>query len=146
MKKQIIEKIIAHFEANEETFNECIVELDSYNGYLGDDRYYPMEYLTDFYAGTEPIEILNRAYFGYDYDTWYTDSAGNKAYGAFNPNREYFSYNGYGDLISTDYIDYSDKIDEFTIESMLENINYIDTINNIEELKNLFEELAAVEE
>ena len=105
-----------------------------------------MEYLTDFYAGTEPIEILNRAYFGYDYDTWYTDSAGNKAYGAFNPNREYFSYNGYGDLISTDYIDYSDKIDEFTIESMLENINYIDTINNIEELKNLFEELAAVEE
>lgn len=32
------EKIIAWFKENEEVFNDCIEELDSYNGYLGDDR------------------------------------------------------------------------------------------------------------
>ena len=34
-----INAIIEYFENNEETFNDCIEELDSYNGYLGDDRY-----------------------------------------------------------------------------------------------------------
>lgn len=41
------EKIKAYFEENEEIFNACIEELDSYNGYLGDDRYYPMDELDE---------------------------------------------------------------------------------------------------
>ena len=39
------EKIIIYFKEHEELFNDCIEELDSYNGYLGDNRYYCMDEL-----------------------------------------------------------------------------------------------------
>ena len=136
-----IKKIIDYFEENEDTFNECMEELDSYNGYLGDDRYYDMDQINDLYSGSEPIEILQRAYFGRDDDTWHTDTSGNKIYGEFNPNRDYFYFNGYGNLVSSDYKDYTHKLDEFFVEALLENRSYIDTIESDEELTALFDEL-----
>lgn len=139
--KNTIEKIIAYFEGNEDTFNECIEELDAYNGYLYDDRYYSMDDLNEFYSGSAPIDILRLAYFGRDDDTWHTDASGNKIYGAFNPNRDYFTFNGYGNLVSSDYKDYTHKLDEYFINELLENRSYIDTIENDEELAALFDEL-----
>ena len=128
------EQLLELFTNNEQLFNETIEELDSYNGYLGDNRYYYMEDLNEFYHGVEAIELLNRAYFGYDADSWNTNAHGEKEYAAFNPNREYFSYNGYGTLVSTDYKDYSCFLDEFFIDSLIENQNYLyldDEILNI---------------
>lgn len=136
-----IEKITAYFNENEEIFNQCIEELDSYNGYLNDDRYYEMELLDEFYRGTDPLELLQRAYFGRDDDNWTTDSRGDKTYGEFNPNREYFYYNGYGNLVSSDYKDYSAHLDEYAINAMLENRQYIYTIDDNDDLKSLFDEL-----
>lgn len=140
-KQQTIEKIIEFFEENEDIFNDCIEELDGYNGYLGDDRYYDMEMLNEFYNGTEPTEILYRAFYGRDDENWYVDSSGNKIYGSFNPNRNYFYYNGYGNLVSCDYKDYSDKLDEYFIEQLQENRNNIYAIDDNEELAELFDEL-----
>lgn len=140
-KEQITNKIIEYFKDNEEIFNECIEELDSYNGYLGDDRYYLMEELNEFYNGQEPIEILYRAFYGRDDDTWTTDSSGNKTYGEFNPNREYFYFNGYGNLVSSNYKDYTGKLDEYFIEDLSENKDNIYCIDNNEELKQLFDDL-----
>ena len=139
MNENIIKKIIEFFEENEDLFNQCIEELDSYNGYLGDDRYYEMELLQEFYRGVDPIEILQRAYYGRDNDTWHTDGRGEKIYGEFNPNRDYFYYNGYGNLVSTDYKDYSDKLDHYVIEEMAENRHWIDTIEDNIELSELFD-------
>jgi hypothetical protein len=113
------------FESNEELFNQTIEELDGYNGFLGDNRYYEMDMLSEFYCGTDPIEVLNRAYFGYDSETWHTDSSGNKIYGAFNPNREYFSYNGYGNLVSSNYKDYSTYLDDYFINAVIDNQDYL---------------------
>ena len=144
-KEQITNAIIEYFENNEDVFNDCIEELDNYNGYLNDDRYYEMELLNEFYANTEPIELLNRAFFGHDDDTWTTDANGNKTYGAFNPNREYFYYNSYGNLVSSYYKDYSAHLDKYAIESMSENRNNIYTIEENEELKTLFDELENAE-
>lgn len=141
MNKTTVQKIIEFFENNEEIFNSCIEELDSYNGYLNDDRYYEMEMLDEFYHGTEPLEILRRAYFGRDDDTWTTDSSGNKIYGEFNPNRDYFTYNGYGNLVSADYKDYSAHLDKYAIEAMSENRSYIDTIESDDDLAALFDKL-----
>ena len=141
MKETTVKKIIEYFEENENVFNNCIEELDSYNGYLGDDRYYYMEDLKDFYNGVDPIELLERAYYGHDADAWHTDGSGNKEYGAFNPNRDYFTYNGYGNLISTDYKDYSAHLDKYVIESMSKNRHYIDSIDDNDELSALFDEL-----
>ena len=141
MREQTIKKIISYFEENEETFNAAIEELDAYNGYLNDDRHYEMEMLNEFYNGTDPIELLQRAYYGRDDDTWTTDANGNKTYGEFNPNRDYFHYDGYGNLVSSDYKDYSAHLDQYAIESMSENRLEIDTIIDDEELTALFDEL-----
>ena len=141
MKKATVEKIIKFFEENEDIFNECVADLDSYNGYLGDDRYYSMDELNELYAGVEPMEVLYRAYYGHDADTWTVDNNGNKVYGEFNPNRDYFKYNGYGNLISTDYIDYSDHLDQWVIESLSDNRYYINAIDDNNELRALFDEL-----
>lgn len=136
-KEAVISDIIDFFRENEDIFSNCIEELDSYNGYLDDDRYYRMEELNDLYNGKEPQEILLRAFFGFDADTWD---------GAFNPNRDYFYYNGYGNLVSSDYKDYSDKLDKYAIEKMSENRSYIDSIENDDTLVRLFDELEEIEE
>lgn len=141
--KEAYENIINYFDENEDIFNTAIEELDAYNGYLGDDRYYDMEMLDEFYHDVEPTEILYRAFYGYDEDAWDYDAHGDKHYGAFNPNRDYFRYNGYGNLVSADYKDYSAQLDEYAVEAMLDNIDEIDAIGDDPELQELFEELQA---
>lgn len=144
--EEITADIIEYFENNEDIFNDCMEELDNYNGYLGDDRYYLMDELDELHNGIEPSELLLRAFFGYDEETYTTDRDGNKTYGAFNPNREYFRYNGYGNLVSADYKDYSGMLEPFAIEVMRENRDYIDSIDDNEELTALFDELEAATE
>ena len=144
--EEITADIIEYFKNNEEIYNDCMEELDGYNGYLGDNRYYPMDELNEFYRDSEPLEILYRAYYGRDDDTRTTDSTGNKTYGEFNPNRDYFYYNGYGNLVSSDYKDYSFLLDSYAIEAMSENRSYIDSIDNDEDLIALFDELEAATE
>lgn len=143
--EEITAAIIEFFEENEDVFNACIEELDMYNGYLGDDRYYSMDELDELYAGTKPSEILYRAFYGHDAETYITHECGNREYGQFNPNREYFAYNGYGNLVSADYKDYSAHLDNYAVEAMSENRNYIDTIEDNEELAELFDELEQAE-
>ena len=138
-RDQAIADIIAFFEEHEDIYNDCIEELDSYNGYLGDDRYYYMEDLDDLYSGCPASEVLARAFYGYDEDSWHTDSSGNKIYGGFNPNRDYFKFNGYGNLVSADYRDYSDVLDSYFVEEAAENRRWIDTIDNDLELAALFD-------
>lgn len=139
--EEITREIIEYFKNNEDIFNDCMEELDSYNGYLGDNRYYLMDELDELHNDIEPSEILRRAFYGYDEDTWTTDKSGEKNYCSFNPNKEYFRYNGYGNLVSAEYKDYSDMLEPFTIEAMSENRDYIDTIDYNEDLKALFDEL-----
>lgn len=139
--EEVTAAIIEFFKENEDVFNACMEELDSYNGYLGDDRYYCMEELDELYSDTKPIDLLHRTFYGHDDDTWTTDASGNKTYGEFNPNRTYFYYNGYGNLVSTDYKDYSAHLDNYAVEEMSENRHYINSIKNNEELNALFDEL-----
>jgi hypothetical protein len=145
-KEEITNAIITYFENNEDIFNDCIEELDIYNGYLNDDRYYEMEYLNEFYNSTEPLELLYRTFYGYDENNYTTDSSGNKQHSEFNPNREYFRYNGYGNLVSANYKDYSAHLDGYAIKAMSENRQYIDSIENDDELAALFDELEAGDE
>ena len=140
-RADVVRDILDYFTENPADFEQAIEELDSYNGYLGDDRYYEMEMLRDFYRGTDPYELLLRAYYGRDDDSWHTDGYGEKIYGPFNPNRDYFYYNGYGNLVSSDYKDYSAHLDGWVIDEMLEHLTHIDSINDNTELSILFEAL-----
>lgn len=140
-KYDTIQKLLDYFADNEDIFSECIEDLDSWNGILGDDRYLPMDELDELYRGESASYILERAYFGKDYDSWHTDSYGERHYASFNPNREYFTFNGYGNLCSSNWKDYSDKLNEDIILEMLENKPHMYTIDDNEDLRELFDEL-----
>lgn len=140
-KEDIIKAIEEYFKENEDVFNDCIESLDSYNGYLGDDRYYSMDELDELYSGESATEILQRAFYGYDEDTSTEES-----HTEFNPNRDYFRFNGYGNLVSANYKDYSAQLDHWAIESMAENRSYIDPIDEDETLSRLFDEYEEMED
>lgn len=145
-RQEVVADILTYFKENDDTFTACLEELDSYNGYLGDDRYYDMEELAEFYCDADPIELLNRAYYGYAEDSCTIDQWGTKRQDPFNPNADYFRYNGYGNLVSSDYKDYSDHLDHWAVDAMEENRAYIDTIDDDAELSKLFDELENTEE
>lgn len=145
-KETIITEIITYFEENEDVFNACIEELDGYSGYLSDDRYFEMEMLNEFYHGEKATEILYRAFYGHDEDSYHTDANGNKQYAEFNPNREYFKYNAYGNLVSTNYPDYSHLLDRCFVEALADDRRYIDGIDDDETLEKLFDYLEKIDE
>ena len=134
------DKIISYFQENDDVFTETIEELDSWNGYLGDDRYYPMEEMNDLFCGQSVEWILCRAFFGYDADSWTTNRDGTKEYGPFNPCRDYFSFNGYGNFVSSDWRDYSDKLDDWFIDQLLEYRSHLylndEVVDLLDELEN----------
>ncbi len=143
--EDIVYEIKDYFEDNEEEFNEIIEVMDSINGILGDDRIYQMEELDELYAGTEPSEVLRRAFFGYDYDDSYiSNGREDNDYAPFNPNREYFYFNGYGNLVSTDNIDYSDKLDDCFVDDLIANRHEFPYIPS--EVEELIDEYEALEE
>lgn len=145
-REAAINAIIEYFRENEDVFTDCMEELDSYNGYLGDDRYSSMEELDELFSETAPSELLQRAFFGHDEDDWTLDRYGNKEYGAFNPNRDYFRFNGYGNLVSADYKDYSAFLDHYAVESMSENRSDIYSIDDNNDLSALFDALEEAED
>lgn len=137
-RQEIINEIKQYFKENPDTFNDCITELDSYNGWLGNSRCYEMYMLDfdEFFSGCAPLEVLQRAFFGHDDDSR----------GGFNPNSDYFYFNGYGNLVSTNYPDYSSFLDDYVIESMIKNRNEIDTIDTNDELKQLFDKVEEIDD
>lgn len=78
-EKEIRQELKDLFEEDNALFNETIEELDSYNGYLGDDRYYFMEDLTD-YIDTSDLwsSLIYRMFYGRDDDCYITNSQGEK--------------------------------------------------------------------
>ena len=129
------EALLSYYQENEEDFNYDIEELDSWNGYLGDERVEPMESLDEFYQGTEPTEILMCAFFGYD-DAY----AKSELRAPFNPNRDYFYFNGYGNLVSTDYKDYSSFLDEYFVKEIIDNECHLDLSDGAQEIIDNYEE------
>ena len=134
-----IDALISYFKENDDIFAEAIEELDAWNGYLGDDRAYDMDMLEDVVNGWDAIELLNRACFGHDEGDYNS---------SFNPNRDYFWFNGYGNLVSSDYKDYSAFIDEWAINEFVENWEHISTLSESsnDEMLKLFVELAEATE
>ena len=138
--ENIINKIKEYFTENEEIFNSAFEELNVYNGYAQDDIWYEMDMIDEFLDGKDATDILLLAYNGYD-ASYAVDASGEKQHGEFNPNADYFRFNGYGNLVSSWYKDYTDYVNKYTILEMLDNRDEIDSINEDEELSALFDEL-----
>lgn len=137
-EKEIRQELKDLFEEDNTLFNDTIEELDSYNGYLGDDRYYFMENLTD-YIDTSDLwsSLIYRMFYGRDDDCYITNSQGEKEYSQFNPNREYYYYNGYGNLVSSD---------DYFIDNLLENRSYLNIDADVEALLDELENAEQSEE
>lgn len=142
-KEEIINKIIDYFTENEDVFDSVLEDLDGWCGFLDNDRYYYMNEIDEFYSDVPPSELLSRAFYGYDADSYNTLADGRKEYAPFNPNREFFYYNGYGNFVSTDRKDYSDYLDSYVIEKMVEHRQNMQSmfIEDTPELAELFDEL-----
>lgn len=138
-RTEIIDEIIEVFESDEELFIEAIEEIDDWNGFLGNDRYFEMGLLEDVLDGRDIEDVLNMAYFGKDEDSW-------NEYSSFNPNRNYFRFNGYGNLVSADYKDYSYCLNEDFVGDLYEHRYELEVINNNSQLKELLGKLEELEE
>lgn len=138
-EKEIRQELKDLFEEDNALFNKTIEELDSYNGYLGDDRYYFMEEIDELLSDYNATDILLSAFCGYNQDDYIIDGYGEKHYGSFNPNCDYFKFNGYGNLVSawdknySDYLDY-DYLDDYFIDNLLENRSYLNIDADVEAL------------
>lgn len=123
--KTLAETLLNYYQEHEDDFNYDIEELDCWNGILGDIRVKQMDKLDEIYQGKEATEILRRAYFGRDDDSCYYDENGKRVYGEFNPNRDYFYFDGYENLVSTDKRDYSDYLDIYNVQDIIDNECYL---------------------
>lgn len=137
--KTLAEELMNYYQQNEDDFNNDIEELDSWDGILGDNRLEPMEDLDELYHGQDVTEILNRAYFGHDDDSWHEEN-GEKVYGPFCPNREYFYFNGYGNLVSTDFKNYSDFLNEDTIQDIIDHEGKLTLSDGAQDIIDNYEE------
>ena len=137
--KTLEETLFNYYQEHEDDFNHDIEELDSWNGILGDRRAEQMDYLDEIYQGKEATEILRRAYFGHDDDSWHEEN-GERVYGEFNPNRDYFYFNGYGNLVSTDELDYSDFLDEDFVHGIIDNECNLDLSDGAQEIIDNYDE------
>lgn len=92
-----------------------------------DDRIYYMEELDEIMNAQDVTYILNRAFFGNDQ---FNDNSG------FNPNRDFFTFNGYGNLVSLECIGWNEYANEFMYSGFDEDaiIDYI--IDNMDSLEN----------
>lgn len=133
--KKMNEKILNVFKAMEDEeirviWNEYCYATNSYDDEILD------AYAFEEWAGNEDtMNVLNRMYFGHDEEG--TNSSA-------NPNRNYFCFNGYANVISFDYIynEYSEKFYNMDIDAL---IDYI--VENNESFNNDdIEEILAGEE
>ena len=132
---ELREKLMNYFKDNEDDMNDVMEQLDSWYGFLGDDAYFPMDELYEL----NPVnsqddfdDLMNRIYYGHDDD--------NGDGSTFDPNRDYFYYNGYGNLVSSSYKDYSDKLDDYFIDEVIENKDQITLPDGVEEIFNEYDD------
>ena len=78
---------------------DLVNEINSWDGYLEYLQVYPMDEFDASLEGFSPLEIANKIYFG-----------------NFNPNHEYFRFNGYANLESLDEYDVEEEIKEYAFE------------------------------
>lgn len=85
------------------SFNEFLREYGN-----PDDTLEEMEFLDELaeHGGdwAKPSYILARAFYGYRYNPYYVDD-GSMEHEAFNPNDQFFTFNGYGNLMSVNVLD-----------------------------------------
>lgn len=131
-EENIPAEILKYFEDNPDDFVPVAEALDSYNGFLDDDRCYSMDEFDEFFCGCSALEIAQKV-----------------CGGDFNPYNDYFYFTIYG-VESTNYPDYSDHIDDYAVDEIIDNrseVEYdlpdeiIDLLDELDEIPYQIEEI-----
>lgn len=84
---------------NSDMLMELVQEVNSWDNSLEHLSYIDMELLDDYLIGLTPTEIANRIH-----------------YGDFNPNDDYFNFNGYANLVSWSQWEYEAELTTYKYE------------------------------
>ena len=101
-----VTKIREYLEDNSDVLERLIYDIKDETGEFEDDILIPMEELDEILSERSATEVIEMAINGYDGEWSNSDNQ------PFNPNRDYFKFNGYGNLVSYDTPDYTDLIND----------------------------------
>jgi hypothetical protein len=126
LETYLYEEITNYLEENEQEFICIIEELGSWNGYLDGDRWEDMDFLDDYLCNEKPLDLL---------------ILGKN----FNPYDDYFRFDVYGNLESTNYKEYNDYISDYFIDDIIENYQRLDIPGDLDPLLMDLEKIQEVE-
>ena len=86
---------------------ELMQHMDGYDGCFDDCVYYDMDEFDDFMSNYSPMEIAQRIFFG-----------------NFNPNHDFFRFNGYGNLESANWLDVEAEAEDLKDDIIDHLVNY----------------------
>ena len=127
-KRNLIEEIIDHLKEDDVLANRIVEQLDDYNGWLNEERWYPMEHLGEFLDGTDPVDAILMV-----------------QNGQFNIHNDVFRQNVYGNLISANFYHYHDSIDFYLVEALSNYRRWCPAIESDRKLASLFDKLDEIE-
>lgn len=111
---------------------DLLEELDDWSGYLDSDRFYDMDEFDELMSSHMPSVLASMIFNG-------CDMCG----GEFNPNHGYFTFNGYGNLVSAEWRNYSSLYcDKYLYDELLEYRGKLSTLDEWEEMAQLLDEYA----
>ena len=124
--------MIDYWESHNDSFSQVCEELDSYDGFLGDNRLYSMDELDDLLCGKKPSEVLQMVdtdNFNYNDDFFYYDE--NRICSI--DEKDYYNYVDYSEVFKKLIDDY-DKIFNYRYgHAYYELFNDINNINSQDE-------------
>ena len=125
-------RMVKYWKAHNDSFSRVCEELDSYDGFLDDNRCYPMDELDDLLCGKKPSEVLQMVdtdNFNYNDDFFYCD-----IYGIRSTNeKDYSNYVDYSDVFDKLIDDYGKIFNYRYGRAYYELFNDIDNINSQDE-------------
>lgn len=127
------QELLNYYKRNSEDFADDIEELDGWNDCLYEDKIFSMDELDEVLQDIKPSDILCSALFGHD-------EAHGKIKSTFNLDRDYFRFNGLGDLVSTDKRDYSDYLNDYFIQEIIDNKSHLVLSKGAQEIIDNYED------
>lgn len=94
LSEKCLDEIKELLESDDDLLNEVVVNYLEENNWTN-DIWIDMDNFDEYMSGLSPIEIAQRVF-----------------YGDFYPNHNYFKFNGYDNVVSSDYLDYKDYLDD----------------------------------
>lgn len=128
----IEKKMETYWENHNDSFSAVCEELDSYNGFLGDNRCFSMDELDDLLYGKKPsevIQMIDTDNFNYSDNFFYYDIYGIRS----TDEKEYFNDFNYSDVFEDSMNNYAQVFSPCYGRAYYELFSDIEDINNSDE-------------